>query len=266
MSNVKKSKRKVVIKPKAPSKRIKQYVKKEIHKNIENKFDSRTVNPVQIPAFIGDNNTAGNIFPIFPTIQQGVTSHNRTGNKITPKSMIIKGYITLDMTDNTADYDRICVRLVAGFAKRYPLAADMLSDIAGNPGNNWTNELIDYGDGGKVPFDGTLRALQSPINRECFTVKKQVFMKLSRPRFNNQLLSGSDTYRYSGNSTRFFTMKIACPKTIIYKDNDGQPNNFSPVLCAGYTLLNGANPGVPSALSFKPVTISFTTRLSYEDA
>ena len=46
---------------------------------------------------------------------------------------------------------------------------------------------------------------------------------------------------------------------------DALPKNFSPTLLAGYTLLNGALPGNP-ATSPKQVTISYTTRLSYEDA
>lgn len=91
-------------------------------------------------------------------------------------------------------------------------------------------------------------------------------MKLSRPRFYDAPLVGNDAYRRSVNSVRFFTMKIKCPKTLLYTDLGVQPTNFSPVLCAGYTLLNGASPPIPSATAPKPVTISFTSRFVYEDA
>jgi hypothetical protein len=248
-----------------PTRAIQNYVKQQIHKNIENKYDSLTLLPTQIPAFIGDNSTSANIFPIMPSIGRGTQPNSRVGNKLNPRSLIIKGYVTLDMADNTADYDRICIRLIAGFPKQFPLNAQAQQDIIDNPGANWTNELIDLG-GSNGAFDGTLRALQSPVNREIFTVKKQVFMKLSRPRFYDAPLVGNDAYRYSGNSTRFFTMKIRTPKTLLYTDSGTNATNFAPVLCAGYTLLNGATPGTPSAVSPKPLTISFTSRFVYEDA
>lgn len=147
-------------------------LKKEIHKNIENKYDSLTLPPTSIPAYLGYNDAAGNVFPIMPSIARGVASNSRVGNKLNPRSLVIKGYVTLDMTDNTADYDRICIRLIAGFAKEFPLNAQMQQDIAQNQGSNWTTELIDLGDTNGA-FDGTLRALQSPVNREIFTVKNK---------------------------------------------------------------------------------------------
>ena len=143
-----------------PTKAVAAYVKKEIHKNIENKYDSLSLLPTQIPAFIGDNSTSGNIFPLMPSIGRGTASHARIGNKLNPKSLIIKGYVTLDMADNTADYDRICIRLIAGFSKRYPLNVDMQQDIIDHPGANWTNQLLDLGDVNGAS-NGTLRAPRS---------------------------------------------------------------------------------------------------------
>lgn len=253
--------------PAKPAKAIQSYVKKQIHLNLENKYAAVTVLPTQIPAYIGSNANAGNIFTIMPSITRGTEPDQRVGAKITPRYLIIKGYLTLDMNDTTQDYDRICVRLIVGFSKRNPRSTDALQKILDSPDANWTNKIIKNGSIDS-PFDGTLQALQSPVNRTVFTVKGQRFLTMSRPRFYDAPLVGSDSFRYSGNSTRFFTMKIKCPKTVHYdiEGNSGYPEDFSPVLMAGYSLLNGASPGLPSATIPKPVTISYTTRFSYEDA
>ena len=242
-------------------------VKRELHLNTENKFASNTLLPTQIPAAIGINTTAGNIFPIMPSIFRGTEPDQRVGSKITPVSLIIKGYLTLDLNDLDHDYDRVCIRLIAGFAKRYPSSVDALAEIQDHPNNNWTNKLVKLGSSDQA-FDGTLGALQAPVNRAVFTVKAQKFISMSRPRFYDAALVGSDGFRESVHSTRFFTLKIKCPKTIKF-DVDGNaayPNNFAPVLCAGYALMNGSNPGYPSEVSPKPVMISYTTRFVYEDA
>lgn len=246
---------------------VRAIVKKEIHNNTENKYASVTVLPTQIPAYIGSNTSAGNIFPILPTILRGTNNDERVGAKITPRSLIIKGYVVLDLNDLSHDYDRVCVRLIAGFPKRFPKSSDALQELIDHPDQNWTNRIINTG-AVDSPFDGTLQALQSPVNRSTFTVKAQKYLSLSRPRFYDAALVGSDGFRESVNTVKFFKMVIKCPKTINFdvEGNSGYPNNFSPVLCAGYTLMNGSSPGIPSATSPKPVQLSFTTRFQYEDA
>ena len=242
-------------------------VKSELRKNIENKYASTTLLPTNIPAYIGSNTTAGNVFHILPTILRGTTPSERVGCKITPRSLIIKGYLTLDLNDTSHDYDRICVRLIAGFPKRFPRSFDALREIQDHPDGNWSNSIINLGNV-DTAFDGTLQALQSPINRSRFTVKAQKFIHMSRPRFWDAALVGSDSFRESVNTTRFFKMQIKCPNTLVYdtEGNNAYPNNFAPLLLAGYTLMNGSSPGIPSAASPKPVTISYTTRFVYEDA
>lgn len=263
-------KMKIKAKPKPakpPAKNIQEYVKKEIHKNIENKDIAKIQAPTQIPAVIGTSQSE-NVFRFFPRISRGTDKHSRIGDKISPRFCQIKGYVTLDLNDvSEQDYDRVAVRIIAGFPKRYPLAGEALDDIANEPLANWTNYLMNYGTV-MESYDGTLRSVQAPVNRKEFTVKGQRTIFLSRPRFYDAPLVGNDSFRYSGNSVKFFSMKIKCPKTINYYDENDSTNSttFEPVLLAGYSLLNGATPAAPGPAAPKPVTISFTTRLVYEDA
>lgn len=249
---------------KAPSQAIKQYVKKEINRNVENKVAIKYQDPIQIPAVIGTIQT-DNVMRCFPRTFRGTASDNRIGNSIIPLYFEIKGYVTLDLNDQSQDYDKVCVRLICGFDKRFPLAGEALENMA-DPLDNWTYRIIDNGNQMRQ-FDGTLRALQSPVNRKEFTVKGQRYIRLTRPRFYDAPLVGNDAFRYSGNAVKFFKMKIKCPKAVVYHDEHDTTNstNFEPVLLAGYTLLNGATPPSPDAAAPKPVSISFTSRLIYQD-
>jgi len=256
--------------PKANSKpnvkQVKKIVEKEYHKRTENKTAILYRDPIQIKPVIGTIQSE-NVIRCFPRVQRGTGSDNRVGDKIQPLYCEVKGYVTLDLNDQNQDYDKIMVRLIMGFDKRFPLADEALANIGDNPSDNWTHRIMDNGNQMRE-YDGTLRALQSPVNRKEFTVKGQRYMRLTRPRFYDAPLVGNDAFRYSGNAVKFFKMKLKCPKSISYHDEHDTTHSttFQPVLLAGYTLLNGATPPSPDAVAPKPVSISFTTRLIYEDA
>lgn len=248
-------------------KAISTIVDRRIHRNIENKYAAFEQRPTQIPAYIGSIQGA-NLTRIIPSIPLGVNANARTGRKITPKYLEIKGWVTLDMNDTNQDYDRVVVRMMLVTPKQYPLYPDALQQITSAPGVNWTNQMMDYGtsvDG----YIGTLSALQARPNVSVVKVHAQRFMTLTRPRFYDAPLVGSDAFRYSGNSTKFFKIKVRLPKVFHYRTitgNDLYPMNFDPVLCTGYSLLNGATPGIPDPTAPTPVTLSYTARFSYEDA
>ena len=249
----------------AYKKAIKRTVATIVAKGRENKYAARVVRPTNIPAAIAQNQIV-NIFPVFPEIGQGTGEYgNRVGNKITPKYMDIRGWCTLDMTNEDKDYDRVAMRIMVGFVKQYPLYDDTIDSVLGSPLNNWSYRLLD---GGAAPasFTGTLDSYQAPVNRDVFTLKAERRFTLMRPRIWNAPLVGSDFSRSTAGSYKFFHIKVKCPNVINYAQaSDAKPRNFAPVLLAGYTLLNGSVPGNPTT-SPKMVTISYTTRLSYEDA
>ena len=249
----------------AYKKSIKRAVAVEVAKGRENKYAARVVRPTTIPAAIAQNQTL-NVFPVLPEIAQGTGEYGaRVGNKVTPKYMNIRGWCTLDMTDSDKDYDRVAMRIMVGFVKQYPIYYDASNAIVGSPLDNWSYRLLD---GGAAPqaFTGTLDAYQAPVNRDVFTCKAQRRFTLMRPRIWDAPLTGDDFARSTAGSYKFFSIRVKCPSVLNYaQGSDATPKNFAPVLLAGYTLLNGAVPGNPST-SPKQVTISYTTRLSYEDA
>lgn len=248
-------------------KALTKIVDKRIHRNVENKYAAFEQRPTNIPAYIGSIQ-ATNLTQVVPPIALGVNGNARVGRKVTPRYLEIKGWVTLDMNDTAQDYDRVAVRLMLVTPKQFPLYPDAIQQISSSPGVNWTDQMMDYGTS-VGPYLGTLGALQSRCNKGVVTVHAQRFLTLSRPRFYDAPLTGSDSFRYSGNSTRFFKIKVRCPKVFKYKtitENDLYPQNFNPVLCTGYSLLNGATPGIPDPTAPRPVTLSYTSRLVYEDA
>lgn len=237
----------------------------EVAKGRENKYGAWVQRPTTIPAIIGKNQVL-NIQRVLPYISQGIGEYgNRVGNKINPKSMVISGWCTLDMTDETTDYDRVAVRIMVGFPKRYPLYEDAEQAVTAAPLDNWTYKILDYGNGPGA-FEGTLSSFQAPHNVDVWTMKAERKFTLMRPRIWDSITATSDFARSTAGSFKFFKMKIPVPHQMEFgQATDIQPKNFAPTLLCGYTLLNGALPGDPTTAP-KQVTISYTTRLSYEDA
>jgi len=247
------------------AKSLKLAVKREVAKGRENKRAALAIKPTTVPAVIATTQTL-NVFPVMPEISQGTKMFGqRIGNKITPKWMTIKGWCTLDMTDEDPDYDRIGVRIFVGHVKQYPLYEDAINAANAAPANNWSYALLDYA-GSPSQFDGTLNALQSPTNHRMWTSKAERRFTLMRPRIWNAPLTGDDFARSTAGSYKFFSMRVRCPPTVNYStDGDVRSKNFQPVLLAGYSLLNGNIPADPT-IAPKQMTISYTVNLSYEDA
>lgn len=244
---------------------IKRTVASIVAKGRENKYAAYAAKPTTIPAVIGKNQTF-NVLRVLPPISQGIGEYgNRVGNKLTPKYMEIRGWCTLDMNDAGHDYDRVAVRLCVGFPKQYPLHQDTKAAIQSSPLDNWSYRVLDAGTG-PAAFNGDLSSFQAPLNRDVWTSKAERRFTLMRPRIWDAPLTGDDFARSTAGSYKFFSMRIKCPPTLCYAQaSDTDPKNFSPTLLAGYSLLNGALPGDPTTAP-KQVTISYTTRLSYEDA
>lgn len=246
-------------------KALSRTVKRIVSTGREKNYAALVVKPTTIPAQIGQNQTL-NVFPVCPDIAQGTSGRGeRIGNSVQPTYMTIKGYCTLDMTDENYDYDRVCVRLFLGNDRQYPLYIDSINSISASPLANWTYELLD---GGTAPqaFKGDLNSLQSPVNKNRFKCMGERRFTLHRPRIWNAIASSDDFARSTSGSYKFFQFRVPVPKNFKYNDRTSvRCTNFQPTLLAGYTILNGNLPADP-ATGPKQVTISYTTRLSYTDA
>lgn len=237
---------------------FKTAVSKAISSRVETKWAVNIHQPRQIPVFIGQNQ-AQNVLSIIPRIPQGVRSDERIGRKIHPKSLVVKGFVSMDMSQTNADdYDRLGIRIYVLRAKQYGNVADAQLDIMTQT-NNWTTEMMT--DGALVaPWIGARTDWNLRPNPGVVNVLATRSFFLTRPR----MLSNAGG-RYSGNSIKFFKIKVPCPKGFTYEDTQANlPLGFAPMICVGGVLLNGT---VPSTVS--PVLamyLSTTSTLYYEDA
>ncbi len=240
---------------------IKTVVARAISRRAENKWAVLINPPTAIPVYIG-NNQIDNVVPILPRLPQGTSADNRIGRQIQPKYFVVKGFVSMDMSQTNADdYDRLGICVYVLQPRKFGLVSDALSDISGNPGANWTSSMMTDGsltapwaglrtDWNLVPNPGAVKVMAS---RRFF---------LTRPRmFSN---AGE---RYSGNSVKFFKIRVPCPKHLTFSTPlDTTPRGYAPLLCCGGILLNGATPAPPPAPPVLAMTLSVTSTLYYEDA
>ncbi len=244
---------------------IKRTVASIVSKGRENKYAAWVQRPTTIPAVIGTNQIV-NVLRVLPKISQGVGEYaNRVGNKITPKYMEIRGWCTLDMTNENTDYDRVAMRIMVGFPKQFHIYNEAYDQLTSSPLDNWSYRILDGGSG-PTAFNGDLTSFQAPINHDVWTSKAERRFTLMRPRVFDAVTATSDFARSTAGSYKFFRMRIKLPSVFNYAQSASDvPTNFSPTLLAGYSLLNGSLPGNPTTAP-KQVSISYTTRLTYEDA
>jgi len=162
------ARRRVVRKPRANvSKSVKKYVKRAIHKQIENKS-------VQINS--GANfgsvlqNTTMNAYPMAPltgywSIAQGITQGTRVGNQIRTRKCYLNYVLRPTIYDAVTNPNPApCeVQLMLGYVKNTPCFVPGVSDI---------NQLFQSGAAVAAPV-GSLRDIISVINKDYWVIKKR---------------------------------------------------------------------------------------------
>lgn len=237
---------------------LKTIVSKAIHKANETKWAVNVHQPRTIPVFMGINQTQ-NILSVIPRIAQGTRSDERNGRKISPKALIVKGFVSMDLSQTNADdYDRLGIRIYVLRAKEYGSVANAQADIL-TATQNWTTEMMT--DGALVaPWVGARTDWNLKPNPGVVTVLASRSFFLTRPR----MLSNAGE-RYSGNSIKYFKIKVPLPKGLNYEDSQANlPLGFAPLLCCGGVLLNGQVPS--QTVPVLAITLSTTSTLYYEDS
>jgi len=173
--------------------------------------------------------TSADAINAFPTLLQGTNESQRIGNRIRVKTMHINGAVAIN------DYgEGVLPPLTVKVFVLQPVGNRDASNLSASA--SYLPQLLDQGDGTSVDFDGsTVRSLY-PINKDCYRVLATKTMKLGwATNENTKVLSA----RYS--------LKVPCPKTIIYDDVSNQaPNNFAPIFVLGWSRDDGVGTPGPS--------------------
>lgn len=195
------------------------------------------------------------IVPQIPLITASTpTQCQRRGNKLIPKSLVVKGLISL-RTDQLTTLSPIMVRVMILAQKNIKTGSQV------NAGNVSTNQLLECGfttsaTSDEIPFSGNTPDLMVPINKDLFRVYYDRKIKLSPPLDGSldcaPTMAASWSYRFK-----------QLPSHLTFDEANGDwVNNFAPFIAIGYAYMDGTTPDV---LTTRLVSNTYSL-LHYEDA
>lgn len=193
--------------------------------------------------------------PVVMEIAQGTDSRSRVGDRITPKTLTVKGVLSLNQSSVSADVQDIYARVLILSQKDIKSGASILSGAVD------ANELLKAGFGGgavAVPFSGNTSEIMYPINTDLFRVYMDRVIKFTLI----DVAEGNDANpHYSARWSYTFTKKNL-PVALTFDDGNGNwPNNFAPFVAIGYAYSDGTG---PDSVSTKLISNVFA-QLHYED-
>jgi len=209
-----------------------------------------------------NTNTAINeMYAVVPRMGVGDASHQRTGQKVKPKSLVMDVIVSISAANvegsapplNAAD---LLVNFWLLKSRRYKDQADINALTA--PIN-----FLDDGQAGTMPFYGNLTDVDLRVNTE-------EWQQLAKRQFRLSKASGGLNYDtttgYSGGNVSFkkFRLKVPLPATLQYTDevNPTWPTNFAPVWTCGFVYPDGT----PRNISDYRLHVYTRSHLDYTDA
>lgn len=234
---------------------IRKMIKKEIHKNAEDKqcYLTNSLNPYN--GVITSADVIATMFPM-PNMAQGTADDDRIGEKVKAKRFNIKGHFltTISFASNST-YMRLGVRFMIVQPKTFGSQADIIANST-----TWLAGLLQKG-GTTSSFSGLIQDLYAPINTDLITVYHDKLYYIQTPYYQTAVgeLTGI-------NICKFFNINLKVKgKTLKYDANVGSdllPVDYNPVMLIGYSKLDGgAADTVNTAISLASVST-----LTYEDS
>lgn len=201
---------------------------------------------------------ANECYNVLPPIAEGTAGNERSGDRVRPKYLVVKGHLMYD-TEVAGAGSYIppsTVRLLVLTQNNIKCAND-LSRVD-------TNRLLkdNVGTDAGRAYTATMFDNLAPINKDLFKViaDKKIKMKaiIAKELGNNNTVTWADT-----NRTYSFSIKIKCPAQLKFDDDNGNyANNFAPFLCMGSVLDDNSAPWTAST----PYRLTALSELYFTDA
>lgn len=220
--------------------RLGKLVRRIVNRGVEVKHVGQNVINA---AFNSSISAASECYPLLPAVTEGTDGHQRIGDRIQPKYLIVKGKIHYDSSvtgagGNTGPYiGPSTVRLLLLSQKNIKISSDVSSraDVEHLLKDNIGTDTA-------RAYTGTQFDNLAPINKDLFTVhmdrKYKLKGQMTKELGNSNTVTWADTQR-----TLYFVKKIRCPKTLFFDDGNGNtPNNFAPFFCMGSVLDDNQSP------------------------
>ena len=235
---------------------VAKMVKVQLHKAIENKEQSLVF---PLTAFNSGATFTSDVIQIVPSIARGTSGGERTGDQITARYFNIMGHILVNQTANDYPRSNMICRLMIVIPKQYPNQVISATQIP-----NWLPYVLKQGANG-VALDGTIESMYLKPNYDVITVlaDRKFYLKSSVIYTTTPSFGGD----YAANwGTKMFNITLKVKnKKLKYSDNGPTPTQattFAPSLLLACSFMDGS---APTTLS-TPISMAFTSTLSYEDA
>ena len=244
---------------------LKTAIQKVIKRNLETKFKIDAPYNYNSGATLEDWTQfstaitgAGEIYSLVPKMTQGDDDYQRVGQAIQPTRLTVKVNVALGALASSAVYVDIWF-MTSKTVKDPKLNANIV-----------VNNLMNDGQGGNVPYDGTSYTAMLPINTSQFTVIKHKRIYLAKPYGDPQgLYSGAgappaSVYTLARN-TKQFSVRIPLPKRLTYLEKaDYTATNAYPFMMVGFYAADqfGGTALTPTL----PIYVQAQSHLSYKDA
>lgn len=243
---------------------IKQYVKRTIHSQIENK-QANVIGDNTISSWFGDVNMT--CLPLMPVpfgtpaggihINQGVGQSDRVGNTIRTRNLVFK-YILSPLpyaTPLTPEPQPQEVKLFFGYLKKNRMT---FPDVA------TFNNLYQFGNTSTSPFNN-LWDVQMNVNTDLFHICKSIRHKVGNSVYTD--FAGIKPQNYYSNND----FKLNCSNTVVltpYLNKVLKFDDTSGVCDSGlYVWMTAVNAdGTDSVFNTATVRIQWTLVYEYEDA
>lgn len=186
--------------------------------------------------------TAGDCEPLIQQIApidspSGNTEQQRMGDRIKPKSLKVKGIVSLNQTNPPQSNQPIYVRILILSQKDIKLGSSVLG------GSVDTSNLLQPAFAGtgndQTPFVGATQDLLYPVNKQKFKVYMDKVIKLT------PVVSSGSREQNPGYCAKYSYRFKSLPTSLTYDDGAGDwPNNFAPFVCVGYAYADNSSEDV----------------------
>lgn len=207
---------------------------------------------------VGHNSaiSAADCLPILPQIEPidsaaGNTAQQRMGDKIKPKSLVVKGVVTA-IKEQAGENQDMYVRIIIATQKNLKTGAQVTGGV--DTARLLRPALPGTGND-QVPFAGNTEELCYPVNKDLFRVYYDKVHKLAPCSVSGIETQPGQTYRWSYKFKQL-------PASLSFDEGNGDwPNNFAPFYCCGFAWADGSSPA--TTVRIRTQTYSY---FEFEDA
>jgi hypothetical protein len=183
----------------------------------------------------------------------GSTATQRIGDRITPKSLTVKGVLSVNPDQGTNDLGDFYARIVIATQKDIKVGSRIVTGAV-NAGS-LLRPGFDTPGTDQVQFLGNTLELTYPINKDLFHVYYDKVVKFKMTKSLSQDTWDSYSHRWS------YTFK-KLPASLTFDEGNGNwPNNFAPFVAVGYAYSDGK---APDTIQLKLIHNCFS-QLTFED-